>query len=187
MNTNKNKSHSLRDFFKHWTLSLFLIPISFYFIENKYDFWLLHALDTLIHEAGHGILGLFGNELIMFMGGTLFQIFIPGLFIFSFLTTRKMIGAQLSFFWLAENLICISIYAADAVEKKLPLIGGLSKAYHDWSNILTRLNMLDSAKDISDYFYYSSIFFFFIAVVVPLFMRKYDDVIKDISYKKYSI
>ena len=44
----------------------------------------MHRPDLVIHEAGHVLFGLFGNELLTVLGGSLLQVLFPFAFFASF-------------------------------------------------------------------------------------------------------
>ena len=58
-------------------------------------------------------------------------------------------GAQLSLLWLGQNFVDVSVYAADAPLRQLPLIGGLGGENHDWWWMLIRLGKLAWADEIA--------------------------------------
>jgi hypothetical protein len=46
--------------------------------------------------------------------------------------------------WIAENLLNIARYLADARAHELPLVGGLDPEYsHDWTEILAKWGLLE--------------------------------------------
>jgi len=56
----------------------------------------------------------FFRKFIFTLGGTLMQIIIPSMFIIFYLIKKKKFGTQIFLVFLGENLINISVYAADA-------------------------------------------------------------------------
>jgi hypothetical protein len=48
--------------------------------------------------------------------------------------------------WLAESLLNVARYVADAREQALPLLGG----EHDWAEILWRWHLLDADRAIAN-------------------------------------
>ncbi len=70
------------------------------------------------------------------------QLIIPSMFIIYYLIKKKKFGTQIFLVWLGENLMNISVYAADARTQKLPLLGG-NKVYHDWTWLLSQTGMLE--------------------------------------------
>jgi hypothetical protein len=104
-----------------------------------------------IHEAGHLIFRPFGTT-IMFLGGSFWQIAIP-LIWFAVALKQRLEVALFPLFWVGENMMDVSLYVRDAPYRALPLLGGQSVG-HDWFNILTRWNALDSAESLADALYY---------------------------------
>lgn len=100
------------------------------------------------------------------------QIIIPGMFVLFYLIKKKRFGAQLFLVWLGENLINISVYAADAQTRKLPLLGG-NKVYHDWNWLLTQTGLLEYDYAVGYFFFILGVLTFIIALLMPLLMKDY--------------
>ena len=101
----------------------------------------LAAIDNVnlpIHETGHIVFGPFG-KLVAAMGGSLFQVIVPAVFVGYFLRRRDQFAASVALWWVAENLWYVAVYVADAQEQALPLVGG---GEHDWAFILAELDVL---------------------------------------------
>ena len=77
---------------------------------------------------------------------------------------------QFGLLWLGQNFINISVYAADAQEKKLKLLGG-SKVYHDWNYMLGELNLVEYSAEVGYFFFGVAILIFITAVLLPLLIR----------------
>ena len=113
-----------------------------------YSFWAAlkpgwHFIDNVnlvFHEAGHFIFIFFGHFMNI-AGGTIVQLAIPAICSIYFFRQKQYYSAALLLFWLGENFINISIYAADAQTMQLPLLGGDS-TIHDWNEMLGALNLL---------------------------------------------
>jgi hypothetical protein len=160
------------DKLKPWKGSLFLLPVIVWLSLNAGDFiFLIDHFNLLIHEGGHGIFSLFG-QFIYTLGGTLMQIILPLIFVYYFVSQRKKFGTQISLVWLGQNLMNISVYAADAQERLLPLLGG-NKVYHDWHFILGRTGLLEYDNEIGFGFYLIGIIMFVISLLVPLLLKDY--------------
>ena len=80
--------------------------------------------------------------------------------------------------WLGENLINISVYAADARAKALPLLGG-EKVYHDWNYLLAEINMLEYDQTFGAVFYGAGIIFFILSFFMSLFIKNTNNVFSD--------
>ena len=151
--------------FKTLFPSLILLPVILWLILNGGKFvFLLDHFNLLIHEGGHGIFKIFG-DFIYTLGGTLMQIIIPSLFIFYFVRNEKRIGAQISLIWLGQNLLNISVYAGDALERKLPLLGG-NKVYHDRTHLLNITDLILHAKEVGDFFFGLGIIAFLFCLLI---------------------
>jgi hypothetical protein len=131
-------------------LYLFLLVCGFIFIltpiEKSYTVMpFMHLINLPFHEAGHVIFSPFGR-FIMFLGGTIGQLLIPGLCMGAFLIkARNPFGASASLWWLAQNFIDIAPYINDARSLELMLLGGVTGREvdgHDWENILHTLGLL---------------------------------------------
>jgi hypothetical protein len=59
---------------------------------------------------------------------------------------------QFSLLWLGQNLINISVYAADAQARRLPLLGG-NKVYHDWHYLLNEIGLLQYDAEVGYFFF----------------------------------
>ena len=107
--------------------------------------WLpLSAINVVFHEAGHWIFGILGLEFLMVAGGTLMQLMLPAACLFEFWRQKSGAGIGAVLFWLGENLVAISYYAADAKMQVIILITGMSGSeggYHDWGYMLGQLGL----------------------------------------------
>lgn len=160
--------------------SLFLMPIVLILIFNQGNFIIiLDHINLLIHEGGHGIFSFFG-KFIYTLGGTLMQLILPGLFIITYVKMKKKIAVQLSIIWLAQNMMNISVYIADARERKLPLLGG-NKVYHDWTYILTEINFLSYDTTFGLILYLIAASSMVFAVFYPLFIKENKKVNLDLN------
>lgn len=114
------------------------------------------ALDLALHEAGHVIFGLPGNEFLMIAGGTLGQLFFPSACLMHFLRRGNRYGMAFCTFWLGLNFAEISWYAADASMQCLILITGMSGKEgggHDWHYLLGQLGLLKQCVGIGRIFF----------------------------------
>ena len=99
---------------------------------------LLDGVDLAIHESGHLVFSPFG-EILTALGGTLFQLIIPGTFVVYFWRRGDRYAAGFALWWVAQNLWNISVYIADARTQNLPLVGG---GEHDWAYLLGQAGWL---------------------------------------------
>ena len=59
-----------------------------------------------------------------------------------------MYSAALVLFWVGESLLNVSIYAGDALDLQLPLLGG-EDSIHDWNYLLGSTGLLPSTHKIA--------------------------------------
>lgn len=101
---------------------------------------LLDSFNLALHEAGHPLVGMFSNRLMVY-GGTLFQLAFPLAVAWHFQRRDHSVGVAVAWVWLGENLLNVARYMADARAQVLPLVGG---GEHDWTEILSRWGLLAS-------------------------------------------
>jgi hypothetical protein len=121
-----------------------------YFLWCAYDPFRWHLIDgvnLVIHEAGHIVFMPFGG-LITVAGGSLFQIIIPAAFVIYFYRRGQVYSAALVLFWVGESLLNVSVYAGDALDLQLPLLGG-EDSIHDWNYLLSSTGLLPSTLKIA--------------------------------------
>ncbi len=169
----RNK-RNLRDLYhahlKEWTASLLLfLPVCLYFALHRGDYTLLDNADLIIHEAGHFFFTLLG-PFLRISGGTLMQIILPAILVWHFYRHDYRFGTQVSLFWLGHNFINISVYAADARARLLPLLGG-DRAGHDWWNMLGMLGLLDYDQFVGVFFYGLALLAFVALLALPRYMQ----------------
>jgi hypothetical protein len=154
------------DDFKKWIPSIIILPICIYLVLNRGNYGLIDNADLVIHEAGHFFFKFFG-KFIYTAGGTLMQIILPSIIVFYFLRNMYRLGVQISLLWLGQNLINISVYAADAQARKLPLLGG-SSVYHDWHYMLGEIGLLDYSSEVGYFFVGIAVLVFILVLTMPL-------------------
>lgn len=126
-------------------LTLFCLPGLFH--TDAWSARLNQSLMIWFHEGGHGLFfaidhwGFWGH-FIAIAGGSAAQIAVPALFMGAAYAGGHRFNASLMFLWLGLNFVSVSIYAADARDRAMPLIFGLGAENHDWGNMLTMLNLL---------------------------------------------
>ena len=107
--------------------------------------YILSMANLVFHEAGHIILIPLG-QFMSTLGGSLFQVVIPLVFLIAFLKRPDPFAAAVMLWWTGQNLIDLAPYIADARAQRLILLGGVTgrdqPGYHDWNNLLTRLDSL---------------------------------------------
>lgn len=99
-----------------------------------------HNVNLVFHEAGHFLFIPFGRTGSI-LGGSLFQVLLPLILVFSFLIyNRDAFGASICLWWCGQSLMDVAPYIADARALQLSLLGvGPSvdaPGMHDWANLL---------------------------------------------------
>ncbi|MBC8286604.1 MAG: hypothetical protein H8E42_03925 [Nitrospinae bacterium] len=138
---------------------LFCLHAIFFPKTTRIEGWspftgLVHNVNLVFHEAGHILFGLFGNDTLMILGGSLNQLLIPFIVFISFFYKRDRAGAAFALLWFFGNFIDVSIYMADGRFLKLPLIGGLGLEAHDWRNLFNRFDLWSVDQMLSNTIFY---------------------------------
>jgi len=162
----KSIPHTKIDEFKKWIPSILILPIMLYWILNRGQYGLIDNADLVIHEAGHLFFKFFGSY-IYTLGGTLMQIILPSIIFYYFFRNYYRTGMQISLLWLGQNFINISVYAADAQARRLPLLGG-NKVYHDWHYLLSEIGLLQCDAEVGYFIFGIAILIFIITLIMPL-------------------
>ncbi|MDX1430137.1 MAG: hypothetical protein R3282_07615 [Rhodothermales bacterium] len=158
------------DLWRDWRVSIILLPLCIYSVVEREDYGLLDNADLLVHEAGHFFFGFFG-QFIRVAGGTLMQIALPSLLVWHFLRHSYRTGAQISMYWLGHNFLNISVYAADARARLLPLLGG-NRSGHDWHYLLGRTGLLEHDDVVGYFFVALAILTFLLLLIMPWFVQQ---------------
>lgn len=125
---------------------------------------LLDGIDLAIHETGHLVFAPFGERLMM-LGGTLFQLLVPGAFVAYFLRRRDRFAAAVCLWWVAQNCWNVSVYVADARTQELPLVGG---GEHDWAYLLGEAGWLARDQAIARGIHAAGLVLFLVALFLGL-------------------
>ena len=134
-------------------------------LTPQYSF--IDGVNVLFHEAGHPIFGIFGNEFLMVLGGTLGQLLMPAIVIAAFMREGRYLSAAVTGFWLGESFMNISIYCKDSVAKELPMVG-LGDRIHDWEYILDRFGRLMWCREVGNIIYGIGVFVMVAAFIAGL-------------------
>ncbi len=103
---------------------------------------IIDSANLAFHEFGHPFFGLFSDRLAVY-GGTLAQLAFPLATTVHFVRRRETLSTAFCALWLAQNLMNIARYMADARALELPLVGGLDpEESHDWRLIFLRWGLL---------------------------------------------
>ena len=108
---------------------------------------LVHMVDLVFHEAGHVIFMPFGQALRV-AGGTLGQLLMPLICATALHRRDDNFGAAICIAWMGMSLIDASVYAYDAADPVLPLIGGGTgnDSFHDFIFLFERYGQLAHAR-----------------------------------------
>jgi hypothetical protein len=141
--------------FSIYFLSVAMDPSQWSFLDN---------VDLIIHETGHFIFMMFGSQFISITGGTIAQILSPLFFTLYFYATDQKYSASLVLFWLGQSFLNVSVYANDAVNMSLPLIGG-PNVIHDWNYMFKATGLLSSTHIIASIIQYIGILIVSLAIM----------------------
>ena len=108
---------------------------------------LLHLTVILFHEAGHVIFMPFG-EALRVAGGTLGQLLMPLVCAVALHRRGDNFGAAICLAWMGMSVMDASVYAYDAADPLLPLIGSGtgSDSFHDFIFLFERYGQLGHAR-----------------------------------------
>ena len=123
----------------------FLVLIAIYAVvrvTNPEHWDPLDDLNLAVHEAGHLVFSAFG-ETMTILGGSLFQVIVPAVFVGYFARTRQRYAAAVTMAWVGVSLLNVSRYIGDARAQQLPLLGG-EDSIHDWWYLLINWDLLPS-------------------------------------------
>ncbi|MFV1885053.1 MAG: hypothetical protein ACMZ7B_11235 [Balneola sp.] len=135
-------------------------------------FFILDASTLLIHEGGHTIFGFLGWRFLTILGGSLMSWLIPFLIFVSAWYKNQRFVAQFSLFWLSYAWFSSAAYCMDAYHQNLPLIGNLPKSAHDYTNMLSMLNILDKYQTVAWIMFVISFIILILCMIWPLFEKK---------------
>jgi hypothetical protein len=108
---------------------------------------IVSGADLVFHEAGHPILGLLGSRFLMYLGGTIAQLAIPLAAAAAFALRRRTAAYAVALVWVGFNLVNVGAYAADAMDRALPLLAPDVNS-HDWWNMLGMLGVRERCRGI---------------------------------------
>ena len=118
--------------------------------------FILWAILTPFHEAGHYLLFRWFGQFIMVLGGTLGQHLMPIVLAGALLFKRRdPFGAALFSWVLGYSVVMMAVYMFDAFDPKMLLLDGRTGADsdgHDWQNILGDLGLLGRSRGIGIFF-----------------------------------
>lgn len=141
---------------------LYLGYISALLYDNPLTPTLISSVNLIFHEAGHALTILFG-DFIHILGGSIFEIGIPALITLYFINGAEYFSAGFGAWWTSTAFYSVSVYAGDAVERALPLLGGDSVG-HDWHNLLSMTSAQSYHNEIAGLFLILSLLALFYSV-----------------------
>ncbi len=168
----ESKTYAAPDTVKRWFPSLVILPLGIYLLISR-EYSLIDNFHLVAHEAGHFILGMFG-EVIMFMGGTIMQLAIPGLLVLYFYLNRMRLLFQAGVVLEGHSFINVSIYAADAQTMELRLFGPPG-AKHDWNWMLNHFGILRYSDAVAFFFIFLAAVCFIASALAPLYVPDRED------------
>ena len=96
------------------------------------------------------------------MGGTLFQLIVPMVFVAALWRGGDRHGATVPLWWLGQSCWNVSVYVKDARSQLLPLVGG---GEHDWAFLLGQWGWLERDQAIGGAIFLTGVVLYGIAVV----------------------
>jgi len=152
----------------------FLALISIYAaarVRNP-EYWdPLDDLNLAVHEAGHMVFSAFG-ETMTILGGSMFQVLVPAVFVGYFARTRQRYAAAVTLSWVAVNLLNVARYIGDARAQELPLLGG-EDSMHDWWYLLINWDLLPKDLVIARWVHFLGVVAFLSSLVGGVFALKH--------------
>ena len=142
-------------------LTVILAIYGFVILRNPGAGSLMDSVDLPIHETGHIVFSPFG-EFLQFLGGTLFQLIIPAVFVGYFIKRDDKHAATVALWWVAQSFWNISVYVKDARAQELDLVGG---GEHDWAHLLGQLGWLKQDQRIGQLVWLVGVLVYLAAIV----------------------
>lgn len=114
------------------------------------DWGLFGGITFGVHELGHLVFALTGNEFLTVLGGSLLQLLVPLGAVWLMRDRGDALGVAVAVLWLAASLGNLSWYVGDARDLVLPLVSmGGEGDDHDWSYLLRTAGLLEQEKRIA--------------------------------------
>jgi hypothetical protein len=158
---------------ERWASSALLAPVAWMLAFEGGGTWfgralwmVMHSFNLIVHESGHFFFRFFGRFMEI-AGATILELALPALFVFQGIYWHHRLGTQLALLWLGQAFVGVSVYAADAQARALPLIGNLGPESHDWHNMLSMLGILEHTPLVAGAFYASGVICWIAMLLVP--------------------
>jgi len=157
-----------------WLRGAFLAFLALYAaarVRNPEHWDPLDDLNLAVHEAGHLVFSGFG-ETMTILGGSLFQVLVPMVFVGYFLRSHQRYAAAATLTWVGVNLLNVSRYIGDARAQDLPLLGG-ENTIHDWWYLLINWDLLASDLTIARWVHFFGVVVFLGSVLGGVWALKH--------------
>ena len=129
---------------------------------------LVDNIDLPIHETGHLVFAPFG-EFIQFLGGTLFQLIMPGAFLCYFLRRKDVHAASAALWWIAQEFLeHLRLRLKDARAR-----GGCrssAEASTSWAYLLGRLGWLSRDQALGHAAWAVGVLLYIVAIGTGLYV-----------------
>jgi hypothetical protein len=120
-----------------------------YCASTPREWHFIDFVNLIFHEAGHTLFIFFGEFIHVLMGSG-FQVLLPLLIAACFWFTQQRFSSGIVLMWAGQSLINVSVYADDAIDMQLSLLGGDSSG-HDWNYLLSVTDTLRYTHQIAGF------------------------------------
>ena len=151
-------------------LTLVLAIYGYICLRSPGDYRWLDSLDLAIHETGHLVFA-FNGEMLAILGGALFQLIVPAVFVVALWRAGDRHGATVPLWWVGQNCWNISVYVRDARAQELPLVGG---GEHDWAILLGEWGMLSRDGALADAVHLVGVVLYLVAVIGGWYLLRHE-------------
>ena len=154
-------AEKMRDDARDWATgrsALVRLPLLAYLVyggirhifDPMYKTW-FGGITLAFHEMGHLLFMFFGKTL-MFLGGSIMQLFIPtAAGVYLLLRQRDWFGLAVCASWLGYSEWEMATYMADAVKEELGLVGFSGNPEHDWNTLFGQWHLLSHCEGIATF------------------------------------
>lgn len=144
------------------------VNLTFELQTPKFPNFLINWAGFFIHEGGHFFMS-WSTEFMHIFGGTMFEAGVPFALCLWFLVVRCYRCFALGLVWLSQAWFSIALYAGDAQDMVLELVGGGgNKQAHDWRSIFSILDVLEHTDTIASAIYSAGVITSVMAIGVYL-------------------
>lgn len=88
----------------------------------------------------------FGTFLAI-VGGSFIQVLVPCVVAYYFYRKGALFSSIVTLLWVGESIVNVGVYAYDAKDMVLPLVGG-ENTIHDWNYLLTSIGLTEHAHGV---------------------------------------